>query len=66
MTSAHYFGEIIEWCGWALAARTLPSAAFALYTIGNLAPRAWQHHTWYKEKFRDYPASRRALVPFVW
>ncbi|MDQ3031877.1 MAG: DUF1295 domain-containing protein [Myxococcota bacterium] len=61
----NYFGEILEWTGWAIATWSLPGLAFALYTIANLAPRAIKHHQWYREKFPDYPKERRALVPFV-
>ena len=36
-----------------------------LITAGNLIPRAVQTHRWYREKFADYPADRKALVPFL-
>ncbi len=62
----NYLGEIVEWIGWALATWSLAGAAFAVYTIANLAPRAASHHAWYKKTFPDYPRERRALVPFVW
>ena len=39
--------------------------AFAVYTAANLAPRAFSHHSWYKERFADYPPTRKALIPFV-
>ena len=61
----NYFGEILEWTGFAIATWSLPGLAFAVYTFANLAPRAYQNHRWYKEKFDDYPSSRRALIPFV-
>lgn len=61
----NYFGEILEWLGWAVASWSLAGLAFALYTIANLAPRALTHHAWYREKFPDYPKERRALIPFV-
>lgn len=62
----NYLGEIMEWCGWALATWSLPGLAFALFTIANLAPRAWSNHQWYRNKFQEYPQSRRALIPWVW
>ncbi len=62
----NYFGEIVEWCGWALMTWSLPGLAFALYTFANLAPRALKHHRWYREKFPDYPAKRKALIPGLW
>ena len=66
VTSPNYLGEILEWVGFALAARSWASVAFAVFTIANLAPRARSHHRWYREKFADYPASRKILVPGLW
>ena len=66
VSSPNYLGEIVEWFGWAVATWSLSGLAFALYTVANLAPRAWQHHQWYRQKFPDYPPQRRALIPFVW
>jgi hypothetical protein len=28
-------------------------------------PRALQNHRWYRAQFPDYPANRKALVPFL-
>ena len=61
----NYFGEIVEWCGWAVASWSLPGLVFALWTIANLLPRAVSNHRWYKKTFADYPEERRALIPFV-
>ncbi|MFH1812323.1 MAG: DUF1295 domain-containing protein [Pseudomonadota bacterium] len=61
----NYLGEILEWCGWALATWSLAGLSFAVWTVANLAPRALAHHRWYKQQFSDYPAERRALIPFV-
>jgi hypothetical protein len=62
----NYLGEILEWCGWAIATWSLAGAAFAAFTAANLVPRARSHHRWYRERFADYPRTRRALVPFFW
>ena len=62
----NYFGEILEWTGWAIATWSLPGLAFAVWTFANLAPRARAHHRWYHEEFVDYPAERKALIPGVW
>ena len=62
----NYFGEILEWFGWAIATWSLPGLAFALWTFANLAPRARAHHKWYHEHFKDYPAERKALLPGMW
>lgn len=61
----NYLGEIIEWAGWALATWSLAGFAFFLYTIANLAPRALNHHKWYRKRFPDYPSNRKALIPGV-
>ena len=37
-SGANYTGEIVEWLGFAIAAGTLPAAAFALY---DLPPPLW-------------------------
>jgi protein-S-isoprenylcysteine O-methyltransferase Ste14 len=61
----NYLGEIVEWFGWALATWSFGGLAFALYTTANLAPRALDHHAWYRRQFPDYPADRRALLPHL-
>ncbi|MDX1500461.1 MAG: DUF1295 domain-containing protein, partial [Woeseiaceae bacterium] len=61
----NYLGEIIEWCGWAIASWSLAGFAFALFTAANLVPRAVAHHRWYRREFPDYPAGRRALIPWL-
>ncbi|KAI3653800.1 hypothetical protein MP228_001747 [Amoeboaphelidium protococcarum] len=76
----NYFGEIIEWTGFALQVCSLtapdkgslynvlnlPALSFVLWTIANLGPRALQTHHWYQDKFREsYPKSRKALVPLI-
>ncbi len=66
ISAPNYFGEIIEWTGFAIAAQTLAGWAFVVFTLANLAPRALANHRWYREKFADYPPERRALVPFLW
>ncbi len=62
----NYLGEIITWFGWALASWSLAGLSFAIWTFANLAPRARSHHRWYREQFPDYPAERRALIPWLW
>ena len=63
VSSANYLGEIVLWCGWALMCFTPAGLIFALFTISNLLPRALSHHRWYQEKFPDYPAERKAIIP---
>jgi 3-oxo-5-alpha-steroid 4-dehydrogenase 1 len=61
----NYFGEIVEWSGWALLTWSPAALVFALWTMANLLPRAISHHRWYKERFPDYPRERRAVLPLV-
>jgi 3-oxo-5-alpha-steroid 4-dehydrogenase 1 len=65
VSSPNYFGEILEWTGWAIATWSLPGLAFAVFTIANLAPRAVANHRWYRSTFPEYPEDRKALIPFV-
>jgi len=66
VSSPNYFGEIVEWLGWAVATWSLPGLAFAVWTAANLAPRARANHRWYRSRFPEYPAERKALVPGIW
>ncbi len=65
VSSPNYFGEIIEWIGFAIATWSLAGLTFAIWTFCNLAPRAFAHHRWYNEEFPNYPEDRKALIPFV-
>jgi hypothetical protein len=62
----NYLGEILIWCGWAIATWSLAGLSFAIWTIANLAPRARAHYRWYHENFPDYPAKRKILLPGIW
>jgi 3-oxo-5-alpha-steroid 4-dehydrogenase 1 len=59
----NYLGEILVWTGWAIATWSTAGAVFVLWTLANLLPRALAHHAWYRDKFSDYPAQRKAVIP---
>ena len=64
--NSYLYIYIIEWSGYAVAAGSLPCAAFAIFTASNIAPRGLHHHKWYIEKFKEgYPQDRKAIIPFV-
>ena len=65
LSSPNYFGEIVEWIGFAFAAWTVPAWVFAWFTAMNLVPRAFSNHRWYLEHFSDYPKGRRRIIPFL-
>lgn len=44
VSGANYFGECLEWAGFALASWSLVAAAFAVFTFSNIAPRGYKHH----------------------
>lgn len=61
----NYFGELMEWGGWAIATWSLPGLVFFIWTAANLVPRAYSNHRWYQGTFAEYPAERRALIPYI-
>jgi len=61
----NFFGEIIEWVGFALLCWSLPALAFLVWTMVNLLPRALDHHKWYRSHFTDYPPERKAILPII-
>jgi steroid 5-alpha reductase family enzyme len=65
VSSPNYFGEIIEWIGWAILTWSISGLVFLLWTIANLFPRAIAHHKWYQEKFENYPKNRKAIIPGI-
>lgn len=65
ISSPHYFGEIMEWMGWAIMTWSLEGLAFFVFTFSNLFPRAISTHKWYQLNFQDYPPGRKAIFPFI-
>jgi 3-oxo-5-alpha-steroid 4-dehydrogenase 1 len=62
----NYFGEIIQWIGFAVMAWNFPATTFLIWTAANLLPRVAGHHKWYKSHFKNYPINRKALIPKLW
>jgi 3-oxo-5-alpha-steroid 4-dehydrogenase 1 len=65
VASPNYFGEILEWFGFAIMTNALSAWCFLAWTIANLAPRALANYKWYKNKFPDYPKDRKILIPGI-
>lgn len=61
----NFFGEIMEWLGFAILCWSIPALSFFIWTFCNLVPRALDHHTWYKKHFPDYPPQRKAVFPYL-
>ena len=66
VSAANYFGEIVEWLGYAISSWSIPAAAFSLFTILQIGGRGISYHKWYQQKFREqYPKDRKAIIPFI-
>ncbi len=65
ISSPNYFGEMIEWLGWAILTASSAGLIFFFWTVANLFPRAIAHHKWYKKRFENYPKNRKAVIPGV-
>ena len=65
VSSPNYFGELVEWLGFAIMAAGLPGFSFFIWTFANLVPRAIDNHKWYKQTFDNYPKDRKAIFPFI-
>lgn len=66
VTSPSYLTELVAWAGFALFTWSWAGVYILLISAANLVPRAVSTHRWYQERFPDYPAKRRILIPFVW
>ena len=66
VTSANYFGEIVEWCGFALLTWSWAGAVFAWWTAANLIPRADRIYHRYRELFGEQVGKRKRIIPFIY
>ncbi|XP_008849217.1 3-oxo-5-alpha-steroid 4-dehydrogenase 2 [Nannospalax galili] len=65
VSGANFLGEIIEWTGYALATWSLPGLGFAFFSLCFLGLQAFHNHRFYLRMFKDYPKSRKVLIPFI-
>ena len=67
VTSANYFGELVEWTGFAILTWSVSGAVFALWTFANLAPRAARIYNGYRQEFPEQLDTRptKRLLPFI-
>ena len=68
VSSANYFGEIVEWTGFAILTWSWAGAVFAWWTFANLTPRAAaiynQYEAMFGEEFRK--TNRKRIIPFIY
>ncbi len=68
VTSANYFGEIIEWTGFAILTWSWSGVVFAVWTMANLVPRANSIYKRYAVEFKDefYDRPLKRVFPFLY
>ena len=67
VTIANYFGELVEWTGFAILTWSVSGAVFALWTFANLAPRAARIYNGYRQEFPEQLDTRttKRIIPFI-
>ena len=68
VSSAHYFGETIEWIGFAILTWSWAGAVFALWTFANLVPRSNAIYHKYEIMFGEEMKERKLkrIFPFIY
>jgi very-long-chain enoyl-CoA reductase len=67
----NYFFEVIIWIAWNVAFFSIPGVLFLIAGTGQMAVWAAKKHSNYRKTFdgkdgrRQYPRSRRAMIPFL-
>lgn len=68
VSSANYFGELVEWIGFAILTWSWSGVVFAVWTFANLAPRANSINKKYAEMFGEAFTKRhvKRMIPFIY
>ena len=68
VSSANYFGEFMEWVGFAIATWSWAGAVFALWTFANLGPRSASLYKRYEKEFGEEftMLKRKRIIPFIY
>lgn len=68
VTSANYFGEIVEWLGFAILSWSFPAWVFVIWTAANLIPRSHSTHLFYRKKFYEEMKDKKLkrIIPFIY
>ena len=67
VTSGNYFGELVEWTGFAILTQSTASWIFVIWTFANLAPRAYSIHKQYRKEFgNEAVGKRKCLIPYIY
>ncbi len=68
VTSANYFGEIVEWLGWAIMTWSWAGFVFFWFTCANLVPRSNAIYHKYENEFSDefHKRKLKRIFPFIY
>ena len=67
VTSANYFGELVEWTGFAILTASPAAWVFVWWTAANLIPRAHAIHQHYREEFgEEAVGKRKRIIPYIY
>ncbi|XP_071508055.1 very-long-chain enoyl-CoA reductase-like [Diadema antillarum] len=61
----NYTYETVAWIAFAIMTQCLPVLLFCLAGFGQMAIWAGGKHRNYKKEFKDYPRSRKTIIPFL-
>lgn len=61
----HYLFEIISWFGLFLMFRHLSMFLFFAFMMMYLMARSLRTLRWYRDRFPEFPADRKAILPFI-
>ena len=66
VTSGNYFGELLEWIGFAVLTQCNAAYVFVIWTFANLAPRAYAIRKKYIKEFGNKAVgNRKCLIPYI-
>lgn len=68
VTSANYFGELMEWLGFAILTWSVSGLVFFIWTFANLVPRTNTIYKRYQSEFPEEMAQRKLkrVIPFIY
>jgi len=66
VTSANYFGELVEWTGFAILTWSLSGTVFVIWSFANLVPRAHAIYLRYRQEFGPEVEHRKRIIPFIY
>ena len=68
VTSANYFGELLEWLGFAILTWSISGLVFFIWTFANLVPRSHAIYKRYKQEFPNEMKSKnlKRVIPFIY